>query len=154
MEIQKSIRTEISQNYKSRVPKCVLIIDDDALARGIVRMLFESEGYQCEEAENGAFAFRSMEAGKVDLVITDNQMPLLSGLEFLDRLHERFNSKAPPVIMVTGNVSNSVKERALRAGASAVLEKPYDLEQLRCIAFLALNTQQHLNSQSAPNNIH
>ena len=154
MGIHKSLNSVNNRHQRNQNPKRVLIIDDDALSRGILRMFFESEGYLCEEADNGSVGLTHIETGNVDLVITDNQMPCLSGLDFLDRLQEQYDSHAPPVIMVTGNANDRVKERAYRAGATAVMEKPYDLEKLRSIACLTLTSDSHLNSRSSQYLIH
>jgi two-component system chemotaxis response regulator CheY len=123
-------------------PKRVLIIDDDALARALFRMLFEWEGYQCEEAENGAAGLKSLENCQADLVITDYQMPVLDGLEFLNRLAQSFNRNAPPVIVLTCNPTPVLKERAFQSGAYAVMGKPYNMEELRSTARSLLSTTQ------------
>lgn len=114
--------------------KRVLIIDDDSLARGLLRIVFESEGYQCAEAENGAVGLSVLEGTPCDLVITDNAMPVLAGLDFLVRVMNKFKEKAPPVIVVTGNLNQEVERKAFQSGARAVFAKPYDLHRLRSTA--------------------
>ena len=113
--------------------KRILIVDDDTLTRGLLRMLFESDGFQCEEAEDGAVALEHVENQTFHLVVTDHQMPGITGLEFLSRLAAKYRASRPPVIFLTGNLSRALKEEAYRFGASAVLAKPYNLHELRSI---------------------
>lgn len=119
--------------------KRILIIDDDTLTRGLLRMLFESDGFQCEEAEDGAVALDRLDRGTFDLVITDHQMPGVTGLELLQRLILKYHTAGPPIIFLTGNLSRTLKEDAYRSGASAVLAKPYNLHELRTIAHSLLD---------------
>jgi len=114
--------------------KQVLIVDDDVLARGVLRLLFESDGYHCHEAENGAVGLEMLEKHQTDLVVTDVQMPILNGIEFLHCLMDKFNNHAPPVIVVTGFLTQEIQEEAFHLGACAVLGKPCDLMELRSIA--------------------
>ena len=124
--------------------KCVLIIDDDPFGRTILRLLFESEGYVCIEAENGAIGLAMFEQHQPDLVITDHNMPVLTGIEFLDRLGKKKQRKVPAVIVVTGNHNHDIKTRALQSGARAVLEKPYDIGEIRALANWLLNSEQSI----------
>ena len=64
-----------------------------------------------------------LEKEHFDLVVTNNRMPVLGGVEFLERLANKPDPK-PPVLFFTGDISEAEKERALKAGARAVLEKP------------------------------
>ena len=86
----------------------VLLVDDEVAVRSTLRAVLESQGYHCKEAENGAEALEYLE---------------LNGVEFLEKLAEK-GGKNPPVIFFTGDLSMAERDRALRAGARAVLEKP------------------------------
>ncbi|RMH32230.1 MAG: response regulator [Nitrospirae bacterium] len=119
--------------------KRILIIDDDTLTRGLLRMLFEADGFQCEEAEDGTAALDRLDRGTFDLVITDHQMPGVTGLELLQRLTLKSPTASPPIIFLTGNLSCTLKEDAYRSGASAVLAKPYNLHELRTISYSLLD---------------
>ncbi len=103
--------------------KRVLLVDDEAAVRRTLRVILESQGYACEEAEHGAAALTWLEKEHFDLVVTNNRMPVLGGVEFLERLATKPDPK-PPVIFFAGDISEAEKERALKAGARAVLEKP------------------------------
>ena len=118
--------------------KQVLIVDDDVLARGVLRLLFESDGYQCHEAENGAAGLKMLEKHQPDLVVSDVQMPILNGMDFLHCLMTKFNDHAPPVIMMTGYLTQEIREQAFQLGACAVMGKPCNLMELRSMATNAL----------------
>ncbi|GJL64233.1 MAG: hypothetical protein NPIRA04_28870 [Nitrospirales bacterium] len=123
-------------------PKCILIIDDDPLARSILRLLFETDGYLCKEAENGALGLAMLEQHQPDLVVTDHNMPILTGIEFLQRLGKKSRSQVPAVIFVSGDSSRELKTLALQSGARAVLEKPYDIDEIRTLANWLLKSEQ------------
>ena len=106
-----------------RIMGRVLIVDDEAAVRGTLRAVLESQGYDCGEAENGAAALTLLEQEHFDLIITDNKMPVLSGIEFLKQYSQKPDPK-PPVIFFTGDISDEEKDLAMKAGARAVLQKP------------------------------
>ncbi len=101
----------------------VLLVDDEAAVRGTLRAVLESQGYECEEAEHGAAALKLLEQQHFDLIITDNKMPVLNGVEFLKRYSQKPDPK-PPVIFFTGDISEEEKDMAMKAGARAILLKP------------------------------
>lgn len=106
--------------------KRILIVDDSRDIRIILRGLFEHQGYGCEEATNGLEALTWLEETHFDLVIIDQRMPILGGLEFLQYLSARFKRDVPPVIMLSGTADAKLREQALQAGARAFLQKPCD----------------------------
>jgi len=111
-------------------PKRIYLIDDDPAARFLLRLLLEHHGHQCFEADQGSLALAFLQEGHlVDLILTDNQMPHMSGLEFLTQLPKALPSP-PPVIIYTGQLSEDLKQQALQLGASAVLSKPYTFPEI------------------------
>ena len=124
--------------------QCILIIDDDPFARRILRLLFESEGYVCKEAENGRRGLAMFEQHRPDLIITDYMMPVLTGIEFLERLGKKQQRYVPPVIVATGCLNHDIKIRALQSGARAVLAKPYDIGEIRALANWLLNAESSI----------
>ncbi|MCA9462146.1 MAG: polysaccharide biosynthesis protein [Nitrospirales bacterium] len=120
--------------------KLILLVDDDSDARSAVRATLESEGYVCVEAEHGAAALEWLENGHADLVITDNQMPVLGGFEFLQQWRDKTVGSLPPVIVLSGNLDWSNKEKALRVGACSIYQKPCHPRDLLPIIEKALNS--------------
>ncbi len=108
----------------SEVTKRILLVDDDRKVRDAMRSCLESQGYSCAEADHGALALEWLETQHADLVITDNRMPVLGGLEFLGRLKWKDQSCPPHVMVLSGNLAKEDKEKVLKAGACAVFDKP------------------------------
>jgi DNA-binding response OmpR family regulator len=101
----------------------VLVIDDDARMRRLLRTFLTRAGYDVLEASDGRSAVLTVECERVDLVILDKEMPELSGLEILSDLHRRFSSI--PVIFVTAFGGAAVGDEARRRGACQYVEKPF-----------------------------
>ena len=110
--------------------KRILLVDDFEPARLVLRERLEMQGYACQEAENGSAALKAIETDRFDLVITDNEMPVMTGLQMLQSLAERTEEQRPPVIFLTGHLTNQLSKAAQAAGAWAVLEKPYKDQKL------------------------
>ena len=107
--------------------KKVLIVDDEPDIIEIVQFAIENEGYETLTASNAKEALAVFDQSEVDLIISDVRMPGGDGIELLDGVMERENSK--PVIFVTGFSDLSVPE-ALDRGAAAVFSKPIDTQAL------------------------
>ncbi len=113
--------------------KTLLIIEDDVVTRDLLQLVFEYDGFNCIQAENGAVGLTLMEEVKFDLIILDNVMPKMTGLEFL--AHQRRSSQTPdiPIIMITGLLNEDIREQATKLGVYAIIGKPYDLGELRAL---------------------
>lgn len=109
----------------------ILLVDDEQMARRPLKLFLEQQGYACEEADNGQVALTYLEAGHpVDLIISDNQMPCMTGMEFLTRLKNHSQFSSIPVILYTGNTPEHLYPQASKIGVQAVLPKPYKFENL------------------------
>ena len=104
--------------------KRILLVDDDHKVRDAMRVLLEAQGYVCEGADHGGVALEWLETQHADLVITDNKMPVFGGFEFLECLKRKNQSSPLHVMVLSGNLGDEGKEKALKAGACAVFEKP------------------------------
>jgi len=107
--------------------RSVLIVDDDASARGALAEFVETQGYFAFEAADGLAAVKYLAAcdSPPKLIFLDLDMPVMDGLEFLSQLPlPRPGSVLPIVIVVTGQDPNVVQ------GAAAVLRKPVAVDQL------------------------
>ncbi len=139
----------------------VLIVDDDASSRTALSELLGDEGYEIELAQDGFKALAKLPEFNPDLVITDQKMPGLDGMELLRQVTSR--DETIPVIMVTafGAVKSAVE--ALRAGAYDYLTKPVDFDELLAVVERALryrslrvesaNLRRRLDEKLAPDNI-
>ncbi|CAN5406242.1 sigma-54 dependent transcriptional regulator [soil metagenome] len=115
----------------SEVKARVLGVDDEPGARSAMQGLLESEGYSVETAENGVAALVVVEEHAPDVVVTDLQMPEMSGMELLQRL--RTTHRDLPIIVATSVTELGSAIAALRAGAEDYLTKPIDFEALTLV---------------------
>ncbi len=108
----------------------IRLVDDDSSLRSTLRSCLETVGYQCIEAKDGHDARGLLEVGyPVDLIVTDHQMPRVTGLELIKGLKSQKNTEAIPIILYSDQLTADLKTHALQAGAIAVLEKPFPLQE-------------------------
>ena len=108
----------------------VLLVDDDAKVRELVRVNLEFEGYIVREAGSAEEGMTAIEEAKPDLVLLDVMMPHIDGWEMLRRVQERYGAGAIPVVMFSGQVEAAARQQADAEGAQAFVGKPFDLQQL------------------------
>jgi DNA-binding response OmpR family regulator len=108
----------------------VLIVDDDADIRLLLRLALGAEGHDIAEAENGSVALSLLDLDPPDLVLLDLMMPVVDGWEVLRTLAER--DTAPGVVAVTALASHDQRHllEVLEAGAIDVVAKPFDIHWL------------------------
>ncbi len=131
MDLEAFHTTKFKLEEWNRGQKRVLIIDHDPLARDVLRLVFEEDGYQCDEAHTGVTGFSILQNLPVNLIILDTALPDITGIEFLNRLSHLYQEQAPPVIFVASRLTQVLKKQAFRAGAQVLLSKPYDLSALQ-----------------------
>ena len=106
--------------------KTILAVDDSATMREMVAFVLESAGYRVIEAEDGAQGLDRATATNVDLVITDQNMPNMDGLTLVRSLRELRDYKSVPILLLTTESSDSMKQQGRAAGATGWLVKPFD----------------------------
>jgi CheY-like chemotaxis protein len=108
-----------------RLPRRILLVDDSATMRGIVRKILTASRFQLEisEAEEGFDALRQVRSGKFDLVILDYNLPGLNGIETLSEIKREF--PGIEVVMITSTLDEEVAKKARAIGAAAFLRKPF-----------------------------
>ncbi|MGH2562012.1 MAG: sigma-54-dependent transcriptional regulator [Thermomicrobiales bacterium] len=110
----------------------ILIADDDASIRGVLRDLLQDEGYDIAEAENGPQVLSALQNGakdRPDLVIMDVRMPEQTGLEVL-RAARTDRAEQLPIIIMTAFGTSNVAIEAMQNGAYDYITKPFDLEDV------------------------
>ena len=112
----------------------VLVVDDDSLVRGTIRLALQRAKHEVLEAEDGEKALallKNLNAGPVDLVITDIIMPEIDGIGLVTALHKRYPPLRILVISGGGRTRNlDFLRMAKELGAHATLPKPFAPEQL------------------------
>jgi DNA-binding response OmpR family regulator len=105
----------------------VLVVDDDADVRALVRELLARAGYAVSEAPDGREALRLLYDERPDLIVLDVAMPLLDGWATLERIREL---SSVPVVMLSAMGAELEKVRALRSGADDYITKPFGRQEL------------------------
>jgi CheY-like chemotaxis protein len=109
----------------------VLIVDDSMISRQMLSKYLAPKGYSIDTAASGEEALEKIPQGSFDVVILDLLMPGISGLEVLERL-SREHSK-PPVIVLSADIQDSTRKKALVLGARRFLTKPPRPEELQSV---------------------
>jgi len=112
----------------------VLIVDDSAVMRKIVERALRQAGLEINEvleASNGAEALVEVQKGSLDIILSDINMPVMDGLEFLRNLAKLEACKGVPVVMITTEGSEARVVEALSVGAKGYIRKPFTPEQVK-----------------------
>jgi CheY-like chemotaxis protein len=113
----------------------VLVIDDDESVRTVIRYLLESFGYACETAADGRSGLVRFDEGGWDLVLTDLEMPEVSGWEVIETIRQR--APTMPLVIITAYDDLAVMRRA-SGWRVPVVVKPFRLETLKAAVTQAL----------------
>jgi two-component system chemotaxis response regulator CheY len=117
----------------------ILVVDDSATTRSLVASyLTDWEGVEVVEAASGFEALRVLPARRVDLIVTDINMPDINGLELISFVRANPNYRRIPVVIITTENSAEDRKRGLDLGASDYLVKPFGANELRRAVAAAL----------------
>lgn len=105
----------------------ILIADDEAQIREILRIYFENEGFEVAEAENGAEAIAKTQSEKPDLLLLDIMMPVLDGIEVCKQVRKMSDL---PIIMVTAKDEDDDRIAGLEIGADDYITKPFNAREV------------------------
>jgi CheY-like chemotaxis protein len=106
--------------------KVVLIVEDDAKNRKLVRDLLQVKGFATIEAENGKAGIEMAVTEQPDLILMDIQMPVMDGVEATRILKSHPDTREIPIVALTSYVMPGDEERMLKAGCDAYIAKPID----------------------------
>ena len=111
--------------------KTILIVDDSSSLRTVVKIALVRAGYEVIEAVDGKDGLAQLDkAGKVNLIVSDVNMPRMDGIAFVRKLKENARHKFTPVIMLTTEGQDAKKQEGRAAGAKAWMVKPFNPPQL------------------------
>ncbi len=121
--VEPSTVTTVSQER-------ILLVDDDELHRSCLKEFLTRRGYLCTEAENGVTGLDMLRQEPVSIIITDNNMPEMDGLTFIEQVKYEFPNEILPIFLMTAELSSPVRLRAFKNGVYRVFEKPLDFQEL------------------------
>ena len=107
--------------------KRLLIVDDEENMRELLKDFFEDEGFKVEVAADGMQALEKMDKS-VNIVISDNRMPVMEGMELLDKIKEEYPETQ--VIIITAYSTPKLAVEAYKRGAAAYITKPFNPDEL------------------------
>jgi two-component system chemotaxis response regulator CheY len=110
--------------------KTILTVDDSPSIRQMLAYVLTSNGYKVIEAEDGEQGLEFAKAHQADLVLTDQNMPKMDGLTLIKALRGLPNYKKVPIMMLTTESSQALKQQGRDAGATGWMVKPFDPEKL------------------------
>ena len=110
--------------------KTVLVADDDAGLRALLRLMLEQGGYHAEVAENGKIAWERLKKGGVDICVLDVNMPEMGGIELTKLIRKDATLKRTPILMLTVRALVEEQIAGYEGGADDYLTKPFNHEVL------------------------
>jgi two-component system chemotaxis response regulator CheY len=110
--------------------RSILAVDDSASMRQMVSFTLRSSGYDVIEAVDGQDALDKIGERQVDLVLTDQNMPRMDGLTLIRQLRGRDRFKRTPILVLTTESSDEMKQAGRAAGATGWMVKPFDPARL------------------------
>ena len=113
--------------------KKVMAVDDSPTVRTVLKSTLTDAGYIVVEASNGQEAMRMLEECKIDLLVTDLNMPKMNGLELIRALRKTPGYRFIPIIMLTSESQIDLKTEGRKAGASGWVTKPFCPNQLLAV---------------------
>ncbi|MBI3579899.1 MAG: response regulator [Ignavibacteriales bacterium] len=109
----------------------ILVVDDSSTVRKFVSVSLSMQGFQVVTACDGMDALEKLPAQKIDLVITDLNMPNMDGFELIKSLRESSAYKELPIVILTSLSDSLSKERSAELGVHSFLKKPFSLEKVQ-----------------------
>lgn len=108
----------------------ILAVDDSRTMRGMLQHVLVNAGFNVETAEDGVDGLEKLENSTPDLIISDINMPRLDGFGFVEGVRAKSEFRGIPILILTTESAQEMKDRARRAGASGWIVKPFDEELL------------------------
>ena len=110
--------------------KTILAVDDSASIRQMVAFTLKSSGYEVVEAIDGMDGLEKAKSKTFNLILTDQNMPRMDGLNLIKNLRAMAQYKTTPILMLTTESSDAMKAQGKAAGATGWLVKPFDPQKL------------------------
>ncbi|RJQ86139.1 MAG: response regulator [Desulfobacteraceae bacterium] len=123
----ESIFFFLDSEDQSALHKCLVVDDDPFIMRLVAEMLADLD-YRVDMAKDGLQALRAMSTGRYDLVVTDLEMPIMSGYHLASRVKEK--SRDTKIIIMTGHCQNELADLMNAGPVDAWLFKPFGLNEL------------------------
>ncbi len=111
----------------------ILTVDDSPSIRQMIKVALEPAGHSVIEAGDGAQGLTRAQSSRPDLVITDLNMPVMNGMELIRALRKLPSLTGLPIVFLTTESNDAVKQEAKGAGATGWITKPFKPDQLLAV---------------------
>ena len=112
----------------------ILAVDDSPSLRMAVRIALSGAGYSVTEAGDGVEGLNKSNAGPFDMIVTDLNMPNMDGLTMIREIRRSSSNASVPIVFLTTESDDGIKQQAKAAGATGWLVKPFEPDQLVRVA--------------------
>ncbi len=113
--------------------KIIMTVDDSSSIRQMVSFTLKDAGYEVIEASNGKDALQKINDRKINLFITDLNMPIMDGITLIKNIRSNSSYRFVPIIMLTTESQDAKKSEGKAAGATGWIIKPFKQEQLLAV---------------------
>lgn len=110
--------------------KHILAVDDSKTMRDMINFTLEGAGYDVTLAVDGSDGFTKLKDNSIDLIITDINMPIMDGIELIEKVRTDGSYSAMPILILTTESANELKQQGQAAGATGWIVKPFVPEKL------------------------
>jgi DNA-binding response OmpR family regulator len=126
----------------------ILVVDDDMAVRELSTLVLSNCGYKVDAAEDGAEGWEALHANNYDLLITDQNMPRVSGIELVKKLRSAFMTL--PVVMASSSIPTEALNKDPSLQVAAMLLKPFTCDELLDTVNQVLHTTDGAREQTKP----
>lgn len=137
------------ENPKNRI----LVVEDDADTRFALALLFEMEGFEVDVAGDGEEAYSSAINHQPDVIVTDINMPRVSGIDLINKVKHDERLRHIPIVAMSA-VERAQLSRAQELGAVAVYQKPVEYDQLFTVIARVMSSRRNRVRKPASQNNH
>ena len=109
----------------------IMVVDDFDVIRELVSLILRKEGHEVLESRNGREALDLLSDNKIDMLITDLNMPEMDGIELVKTVRSRPGLGFVPIVMISSEILEARKQKAYEAGINDWVPKPFIAKQLR-----------------------
>ena len=110
--------------------KTIMIVDDSPSLRQVVNIALKGAGYDVIEACDGKDAISKLDGKKINLIISDVNMPIMGGIDMVKEIKQMAQYKFTPIIMLTTESQDKMKQAGKEAGVKAWVVKPFKPDQM------------------------
>lgn len=108
----------------------ILLVDDSSTIRNMLKAFLQPLGYKLLEAAGGRAGLEHVKQSKIDLIITDQNMPGMDGLTMVEQIRKGPHNAKVPIMVLTTETSDEMKAKFRAAGANGWMSKPFSPERL------------------------